>query len=141
MNDIIAEFEGYFAQAYPDPLTGREPWTYGYGSTTKADGSPVKQGDYIDKEPAKALLRDWLIKNANPVIASIPYKLTGNQRTAIESLIYNVGVSAFKKSKLYTAICNKDYVNIFKEWDFGVKQLKGLAKRRARELDYFMRDL
>ena len=141
MNDIIQEFEGFSAQAYPDPLTGGEPWTFGYGSTRKADGSPVKQGDYIEKEPAKALLRDWLIKNANPVIASIPYKLTESQRLAIESLIYNVGVSAFKKSKLYTAICQKDFTNIFKEWDFGVRQLKGLAKRRARELDYFMRDL
>lgn len=141
MNDIIEEFEGFVAVAYPDPLTGKEPWTYGYGSTRKADGTPVKCGDYIEKEPAKALVRDWLIKNVNPVIASIPYRLTENQRQAVESLIYNVGVSAFKKSKLYTAICKKDFTNIFKEWDFGVKQLKGLAKRRARELDYFMRDL
>ena len=87
------------------------------------------------------MVRDWLIKNVNPVIATIPYRLTENQRQSIESLIYNVGVSAFKKSKLYAAICNKDYYNIFKEWDFGVKQLKGLVKRRARELDYFVRDL
>ena len=141
MNDIIQEFEGYVAQAYPDPLTGKEPWTFGYGSTTKADGSPVKCGDFIEREPAKALVRDWLIKNASPVIATIPYRLTESQRQALESLIYNVGAPAFKRSKLYTAICKKDFYNIFKEWDFGVKQLKGLAKRRARELDYFMRDL
>lgn len=141
MNDIIAEFEGFVAQAYPDPLTGKEPWTYGYGSTTKADGTPVKCGDFIEKEPAKALVRDWLIKNAAPVISTIPYRLTENQRQALESLIYNIGAPAFKKSKLYTAICKKDYYNIYKEWDWGVKQLKGLAKRRARELDYFMRDL
>lgn len=141
MNDIIHEFEGYVGQAYPDPLTGGDPWTYGYGSTKKADGSPVKCGDYIEKEPAKVLVRDWLIKNVNPIIATIPYRLTENQRQAIESLIYNVGVPAFKRSKLYTAICKKDFYNIFKEWDFGVKQLKGLAKRRARELDYFLRDL
>ena len=141
MNDIIEEFEGFVPQAYPDPLTGGDPWTYGYGSTTKADGSKVKCGDYIEREPAKALVRDWLIKNVNPVIASIPYRLTENQKQAIESLIYNVGVPAFKKSKLYTAICKKDFTNIFKEWDFGVRQLKGLAKRRARELDYFLRDL
>ena len=141
MSDIIEEFEGFSAQAYPDPLTGGEPWTWGFGSTTKADGTPVKCGDYIEKEAARVLLRDWLIKNANPIIATIPYRLTENQKQAIESLIYNVGASAFKKSKLYTAICKKDFYNIFKEWDFGVKQLKGLAKRRARELDYFMRDL
>lgn len=140
-NDIIEEFEGFVPTAYPDPLTGKEPWTYGFGSTTKADGTPVKCGDYIEREPARALLRDWLIKNANPIIASIPYRLTENQRQALESLIYNVGAPAFKKSKLYTAICKKDHYNIFKEWDFGVKQLKGLAKRRARELDYFLKDL
>ena len=141
MTDIIEEFEGFAAQAYPDPLTGGDPWTYGFGSTTKADGTPVKCGDYIEKEPARVLLRDWLIKYANPIIATIPYRLTENQKQALESLIYNIGGPAFKKSKLYTAICKKDYYNIFKEWDFGVKQLKGLAKRRARELDYFMRDL
>lgn len=141
MSDIIEEFEGFSAQAYPDPLTGGAPWTYGFGSTTKADGSPVKCGDYIEKEAARVLLRDWIIKNANPVISKIPYRLTESQRQALESLIYNVGAPAFKKSKLYTAICNKDYYNIFKEWDFGVRQLKGLAKRRARELDYFLRDL
>lgn len=141
MSDIIEEFEGFSAQAYPDPLTGGEPWTYGFGSTKKADGSPVKQGDFIEKEAARILLRDWLIKYANPIIATIPYRLTENQKQAIESLIYNIGGPAFKKSKLYTAICKKDYYNIFKEWDFGVKQMKGLAKRRARELDYFMRDL
>lgn len=141
MNEIIEGTEGCFEQAYPDPLTGGDPWTYGIGSTTKADGTPVKQGDYITKEAARALLRDWLIKYANPIIASIPYRVTESQRTALESLIYNVGPKAFKNSKLYTAICKKDYVNIFKEWDFGVRQLKGLAKRRAWELHYFMRDL
>lgn len=141
MSSLTEEMEGFVAQAYPDPLTGGEPWTYGFGSTTKADGSPVKCGDYIEKEPARALLRDWLIKNAYPVIATIPYRLTENQRQALESLIYNVGAPAFKNSKLYTAICKKDFTNIFKEWNWGISQLKGLAKRRARELDYFMRDL
>lgn len=140
-NDLIKEFESCKLFAYTDPITGGEPITIGWGNTQKPNGEKFKLGDEISQQTADALLRDWLIKNANPVIASIPYRLTENQRQAIESLVYNVGVPAFKKSKLYTAICKKDYYGIFKEWDFGVKQLKGLAKRRARELDYFLRDL
>lgn len=140
-NDLIKEFESCSLIAYPDPLTGGEPITIGWGSTKKTNGENFKLGDEISQDVADALLRDWLIKNANPIIASIPYRLTENQKQALESLIYNVGAPAFKKSKLYTAICKKDFYNIFKEWDWGASKLKGLAKRRARELDYFLRDL
>lgn len=38
---LIKEFEGCHLSAYPDPLSGGEPWTIGYGTTRFPDGSAV----------------------------------------------------------------------------------------------------
>ena len=45
---LIAEFEGFVAHAYPDPASGGEPWTIGYGYTT-LEGRPVQPGDTISQ--------------------------------------------------------------------------------------------
>lgn len=138
--DIIKDYEGFSEIAYKCPAG---IWTYGYGSTTRPDGSPVKEGDTITKETALALLTDYLIKNVYPVFTKIPYNLTNGQKQAIASLCYNIGTSAFTKSKLFKAICNKDVEGIFKNWDWikgGGVVLKGLAKRRSHEMYLFLRD-
>jgi GH24 family phage-related lysozyme (muramidase) len=41
---LIAQFEGFVGHAYPDPASGGEPWTIGYGFTS-LDGRPVQPGD------------------------------------------------------------------------------------------------
>ncbi|ELJ7022281.1 lysozyme, partial [Salmonella enterica] len=46
---LIKEFEGCSLTAYPDPGTGGEPWTIGYGWTHSVDGKPVKPGMMIDQ--------------------------------------------------------------------------------------------
>lgn len=143
MDTIIKQFEGCKLQAYPDPITKGEPYTIGWGSTVNKDGKPFKNGDVISQAMADALLTDYLMKNIVPHFKEIPYQLTLDQKRALASLWYNIkgGFYAFKKSKCFEAVCKKDYATIFKEWDWGVNQLKGLAKRRARELDYFLKDL
>lgn len=141
MESLIKKYEGCRLTAYPDPLTKCEPYTIGWGSTVDKDGKPFKLGDSISQEMADALLTDYLIKNIVPVFKKIPYNLTTGQKSAIASLCYNVGVPAFLKSKCFTAVCKKDFAGIFENWDWGHKQLKGLAKRRAEELFYFLRDL
>ena len=141
MDELIKKYEGCKLVAYPDPITGKEPYTIGWGSTTNTDGKPFKLGDTISQAMADALLTDYLMKNIVPVFQKIPYQLTVGQKSAIASLCYNVGVPAFLKSKCFTAVCNKDFAGIFENWDWGHKQLKGLAKRRAHELYMFLRDL
>lgn len=139
--DIIKEYEGFSEIAYRCPAG---IWTYGFGSTKRPDGTPVQEGDTISKQAAEALLTDYLIKNVYPIFNKIPYQLTMGQKDAIASLCYNIGTSAFLKSGLFKAICEKDIKGIFKNWDWisasGVV-LKGLAKRRAQELYMFLRDL
>ena len=57
---LVKEFEGCRLTAYPDPETGGEPWTIGWGSTAYADGRPVRKGDRISQKLADALLASRL---------------------------------------------------------------------------------
>jgi GH24 family phage-related lysozyme (muramidase) len=52
---LVQQFEGCQLSAYPDPETGAEPWTIGWGSTSYADGTPVQAGDTIGQEQAALL--------------------------------------------------------------------------------------
>ena len=140
--DIIKKYEGFRAIAYPDPGTGGKPYTIGYGSTTYADGSKVKEGDEISESTAEALLTDYLIKNVRPKLEEL--NLKDSQTAALESLIYNIGWTAFSKSKCYKALKEKDWGTFYKEYTWitgGGKFLLGLAKRRAEELYLFFKDM
>lgn len=137
--DIIKKYEGLSLKAYKCPAGIN---TIGYGTTVYPDGTPVKMGDTITKEKAEALLLDYVINKILPNIRDL--NLTDNQEAAVSSLVYNVGWSAFSKSKCYKAIKTKDWETVFKNWDWckgGGKFLVGLAKRRAEELHLFFQDL
>ena len=139
MTDLIKKYEGLSLQAYKCPAG---VWTIGYGNTTHPDGTPVKQGDTISEVQAEAYLNDYLIKNVYPVFAKIPFTLTMWQKEALASLIYNWNAARFLKSKLYKAICEKNWAEVMRQWNFGLKNgLTGLVKRRAEELAMFMRDV
>ena len=132
MNNIIKKYEGCKLSAYKCPAG---VWTIGYGTTVYPNGKPVKQGDRVTKEEAEALLL-WYIKNK----ITLPSGLNNNQKEALNSLIYNIGQSAFDRSALKKAIVSKDWKMVYKNWDWvmgGGKFLKGLAKRRAEELLLF----
>jgi hypothetical protein len=53
---LIKEFEGCHLSAYPDPLSGGDPWTIGYGTTRYSDGRKVQRGDKITVIEASSLL-------------------------------------------------------------------------------------
>jgi len=142
IDDLIRKYEGCKLKAYPDPATGGLPITIGWGSTKKADGSNFALGDEITQGMADALLCDYIQKNIVPVFKKIPYNLTEDQKCAIASLCYNVGVPSFLRSKCYSAMCKKDWAEMIRNWDWGFKQnLKGLFKRRIEELHYFIRGI
>lgn len=139
IDSLIIKYEGCKLQSYKCPAG---IWTIGYGTTYYPDGTPVKKGEVISQEVADMLLDKFIRKNIEPVFEKIPYTLTDNQKCAIASLCYNTGVYAFINSKLFTAICKRDYAEICRQWDFGFKQnLKGLFKRRTEELFYFIKDI
>ena len=70
--DLIKQFEGFASQAYPDPLSEAEPYTIGYGSTIKADGSRVRLGDTITEAGATELLMLKLQNQFLPPQTRIP---------------------------------------------------------------------
>ena len=84
--DLVKQFEGLFLKAYPDPKTGGEPWTIGYGHTRN-----VHRGDTCRQEQADAWLRDDLAEAAAAVARSVSVPLNGNQFAALASLVFNVG--------------------------------------------------
>lgn len=90
---LIKEFEGCHLEAYPDPLSGGEPWTIGYGTTRYNDGRRVSKGDKINVVVADLLLRQEVDRIAAKLQMCIPYwsQMTDNQRSALVSFAYNLG--------------------------------------------------
>ena len=89
---LIKEFEGCRLSAYPDPLSGAEPWTIGYGTTRYSAGAPVKRGDKINVIEADMLLRLEVDRIAAQ-LRNIPHwnALSDAQRSALVSFAYNLG--------------------------------------------------
>ncbi len=54
---LIKEFEGCHLTAYPDPLSGGEPYTIGYGTTRYPGGRRVSRGDKITVIEADMFVR------------------------------------------------------------------------------------
>jgi GH24 family phage-related lysozyme (muramidase) len=102
---LVKEFEGCKLTAYPDPETGGEPWTIGWGSTTYGDGAAVKRGDRISQELADALLAGRLERDHRLLAQRIPRwaELSTNQQAALLSFTYNCGPAWFG-SKGFTTI-------------------------------------
>ena len=132
MYDLIKKYEGCKLKAYKCPAG---VWTIGWGNTYYKDKRPVKEGDTITQKGADDLLQ-WYCSTQ----VSLPPGLTQGQQEALYSLIYNIGQTAFDKSKVKAAILAKDWRGMWKEYDWITacgQFLKGLAKRRAEELLLF----
>ena len=94
---LVKEFEGCKLTAYPDPESGAEPWTIGWGSTSYDDDAAVKRGDRISQEQADALLAGRLERDCRLLTQRIPgwAQLTTNQQAALLSFTYNCGPAWF----------------------------------------------
>jgi len=132
--DLIKKYEGCRLQAYPDPATGGDPWTIGYGCT----GSDIRPGlvwtqDQANQELLKRL--NILVSELNNLITDT---LTDNQFNAVISLVYNIGIGAFEKSTLLKLINLGSYAKAnaeFVKWDKarGTENRGLLARRQAEQ--------
>ena len=139
---LIKQFEGCRLTAYPDPGTGGDPWTIGYGWTHPIDGKPVKPGMTIDQETADRLLKTGLVSYENDVLKLVRVKLTKGQFDALVSFAYNVGSRALSTSKLLKKLNAGDIkgaADEFLRWNkAGGKEMPGLTKRRKAEREVFL---
>lgn len=90
---MIKNFEGVRLDAYPDPGTGGDPWTIGFGNTRYSDGRPVRRGDRINMIEADMMLREEVDRIAAVLGRKIPHwvEMSDNQKCALVSFAYNLG--------------------------------------------------
>ena len=136
---IIKKFEGLKLSAYICPAGVP---TIGYGNTRYPDGSKVKIGDRITLQQAEDYLR--IDAERRLIAMDLPVGLNWNQRSALVSFAFNVGVGAWNRSTLRKKILadQKDSTirNEFMKWNrAGGQVLNGLTKRRKAEADLYFK--
>ncbi len=134
--NLVKAFEGCRLEAYPDPGTGGEPWTIGYGSTVG-----VTAGMVITQEQADARLERDMAAAAAAVEKYRAAPLNQNQFDALCDFVFNVGAEAFRTSTLLRLLNSRSYKSAayeFGRWTrAGGRVLPGLVKRRAAERQLF----
>jgi lysozyme len=143
--EILRQFEGCKLDAYPDPATGAEPITIGWGSTRYTDGSKVKMGDKLTQQQADDLMLEEAKKYWDRVKILVKVQITRNQLAALTSFAYNVGPANLASSTLLKMINNGDSKESigpqFLRWNKAAgKEMLGLTRRRAAERDLFLKD-
>jgi len=94
---LIKEFEGCHLTAYPDPLSGGEPYTIGYGTTRYPGGRRVSRGDKITVIEADMFVRTEIDQIAKKLSETVPHwsAMTDGQQSALISFAYNLGTGFY----------------------------------------------
>lgn len=131
---LVKQFEGCVLKAYPDPGSGGDPWTIGYGHT----GPEVKRGVVWTQAQADAALQSDLAHfdaGVSALIGAAP--TTQGQFDAMVSFAFNVGLGNLKSSTLLRLHNAGDHAGAaaqFQRWNKAAgKVMNGLVKRRSAE--------
>ena len=125
-------------EAYPDPGTGRDPWTIGWGST----GPDVAPGVIWTKDQCDARLKRDLTRYAREVAMAIgAAPTTPGQFDALVSFHYNTGaIAKATLTKLHrTGQFAKAQAEFGKWINADGRVMQGLVKRRADEAEHYAR--
>lgn len=143
---LIQQFEGCAKRnpdgtfcAYPDPGSGGDPWTIGWGST----GADIKKGVVWTQQQCDERFSSHVGEFAAKVAAAVTgVSTTQHQFDAMVSFAYNVGVGNFQSSTLLKKHRAGDYAGAaaeFGKWNKAAgKVLPGLTKRRAAEAALYL---
>ena len=142
---LICKYEGFSEKAYADPVTGKEPYTFGYGTQFYPDGSPVKQGQCCTKE--KAL--EYLFHEVHLIdtqLLKLNLGLDDFMRQALISFIHSIGWEPFLYSDIVDCIDKEDFLGATQGmscWIFDAehKVIGGLIDRRREEVDLFLQEV
>lgn len=141
LKDFLVGEEGLRLTAYPD--TGGA-WTIGYGHLIVAgDGLyPYATKKTITQAEADAFFKKDTAEATHAVDNAVKALTTSNQYTALRSLAFNIGSTAFRNSTLVVKLNNGDKLgaaNEFSRWiyDNGVVN-PVLVQRRERERQLFL---
>lgn len=131
---LIKEFEGCRLTAYPDPGSGGDPWTIGWGST----GADIRKGTIWTQEQADTRFAEHLAAFGAKVAALVgSAPTTQAQFDALVSFAYNLGTANLGGSTLLKLHKAGDYAGAtaeFGKWNKAAhKVMAGLTRRRAAE--------
>lgn len=136
--NLIKHYEGLSLRAYPDPGSGGDPWTIGYGAT----GAGIKQGVVWTLEQAEARLLADVKRFAAAVASVVGLNTTQNEFDAMVVFAYNVGAGALRSStllKLHLKGDKKGAAAQFLRWDKAKgKVMRGLTIRRKNEMELYL---
>lgn len=134
---LIKRWEGCRLEAYPDPASGGEPWTIGWGAT----GPGIKKGVRWTQAQADDRLALDVERFMRGVRESVRRPVSDNQLGAMTSLAYNIGIGAFRRSTLLRLFNAGDAAGAGKQFDrwnrANGRVMKGLIRRRADERAVF----
>jgi lysozyme len=135
--NLTEQFEGVRLTSYPDPATGGDPWTIGYGHT----GSDVHPNMTITQQQAEELLMKDVQKASQAVNSRVHTDITQDEFDALVDFVFNVGAGNFAGSTLLKKINEGDMegaAHEFEKWDMAAgKHMAGLLKRRQAEENLF----
>jgi lysozyme len=135
--DLTETSEELRLEAYPDPATGSEPWTIGWGHT----GPDIHKGMKITRSAAEMYLMQDIERCETAIYGLVQVPLTQYEFDALVDFVFNVGVGHFKSSTLLTLINKGQFVEASKEfskWVYaGGRVLPGLVTRRSKEAQLF----
>ena len=143
--ETIKRFEGFECTMYFDAAGLR---TIGVGHLLTKDelssgkiniqGNPIRYlGHGLTDDQVDALLTQDLEKFIKTIDEAVKVDLNNNQRIALISLAFNIGLEAFMSSTLRRKLNRGDYASVpyeLNRWVWsGGKVLNGLEIRRSRE--------
>jgi len=138
---LTEQFESVRLTAYPDPATGGDPWTIGYGHT----GPEVHSGMTITQEQAENYLMQDVAKAAADVNAKVTVEITQGEFDALVDFAFNCGCGNLNGSTLLKKLNAGDYegaAHEFEKWDMAAgKHMAGLLRRRQAEELLFLKDI
>lgn len=125
-------------EAYPDPGTGGDPWTIGWGAT----GPEIRPGLIWTQVQCDARLDSDIGRFAREVAAAIGAAPTSQtQFDALVSFHYNTGaIAKATLTRLHRAGDHAGAAREFGKWiHAGGRVLRGLVQRRAEEAELYGR--
>ena len=138
--DLTEDSEGVRLTAYPDPGTGGDPWTIGYGHT----GSEVFEGMVIDHAQAEQFLSEDVRSAEAAVKRLVHVELTQHEFDALVDFTFNCGAGNLQHSTLLRLVNEGRFAEAaqhFGDWvKGGGHVLPGLVRRRHAEAVLFERE-
>lgn len=135
---LTKESESCRLTAYPDPASGGDPWTIGWGAT----GAGIEKGTVWTQSRADARLTADLMRFAAAVDSLVKVPLSPQQKAALVDFTFNLGSGNLQTSTLLKLLNAGDYAGAadqFARWNLAAgKVIPGLVTRRARERSLFL---